>query len=90
MNESAPTMIQAPSVLIRNARILLPDGSFTQGDILTRNGTIAEVAPSIASPVESGDRQIDAQGLTVLPGVIDPQSSLSGARVGIQRRSVHG
>lgn len=58
-------------LLIRNATILLPNGEFLIGDVLVRSRTIAEVAPEIAAP--SGIRVIDATGLTLLPGVIDPQ-----------------
>lgn len=58
------------SLLIRRARILLPDGEFLVGDVLISDGKIVRVAPEIA---ESADREIDARGLTLLPGVIDPQ-----------------
>lgn len=58
-------------LLIRNATILLPNGEFLIGDVLVRDRTIAQVAPEIAAP--SGIRVIDATGLTLLPGVIDPQ-----------------
>lgn len=58
------------SLLIRRARILLPDGEFLVGDVQICDGKIVRVAPEIAA---SGDREIDAKGLTLLPGVIDPQ-----------------
>jgi dihydroorotase len=58
------------SLLIRHARVLLPDGEFLVGDVLIRDRSIVRVAPEIA---ESADREIDAIGLTLLPGVIDPQ-----------------
>ncbi|MCY7381399.1 MAG: dihydroorotase [Microcoleus sp. CAN_BIN18] len=58
------------SLLIRRARVLLPDGEFLVGDVLISDGKIVRVAPEIA---ESADREIDARGLTLLPGVIDPQ-----------------
>ncbi|WP_013324121.1 dihydroorotase [Gloeothece verrucosa] len=58
-------------LLIRQARILLPSGEFFKGDVLVRNGKIVEVA----SEIINGDSLtiIDATGLTLLPGVIDPQ-----------------
>ncbi|MBE9198284.1 MULTISPECIES: dihydroorotase [unclassified Nodularia (in: cyanobacteria)] len=59
------------SLLIRHASIILPDGELMVGDVLTRDRQIVEVAPEI-SP-DTTTRQIDAQGLTLLPGVIDPQ-----------------
>ena len=58
------------SLLIRGARVLLPNGEFLVGDVEIREGKILRVAPSIAA---NGDREIMAKGLTLLPGVIDPQ-----------------
>ena len=58
------------SLLIRGARVLLPNGEFLVGDVEIRESKILRVAPSIAT---SGDREIMAKGLTLLPGVIDPQ-----------------
>jgi dihydroorotase len=62
----------APHLLIRHARILLPSGEFLMGDVEIDHQTIVQVAPSIAAPSQDY-REIDAQGLTLLPGVIDPQ-----------------
>ncbi|MDB9376121.1 dihydroorotase [Nodularia sphaerocarpa] len=59
------------SLLIRGASIILPNGELMVGDVLTRDRQIVEVAPKI-SP-DTTTREIDAQGLTLLPGVIDPQ-----------------
>jgi dihydroorotase len=59
------------SLLIRQAQILLPDGEFLLGDVLTQGGKILQVAPEI--PYTDGSTSIDATGLTLLPGVIDPQ-----------------
>ncbi|CAA9419788.1 Dihydroorotase [uncultured Microcoleus sp.] len=58
------------SLLIRSARVLLPNGEFLVGDVEIRESKILRVAPSI---VAEGDREIMAKGLTLLPGVIDPQ-----------------
>jgi dihydroorotase len=63
-------MPTTPSLLIRGARVLLPNGEFLVGDVEICEGKILRVAPSIAAV---GDREIDAIGLTLLPGVIDPQ-----------------
>ncbi len=57
-------------LLIRHARILLPDGEFLLGDILIEQGKIVQIAPEITVPDAA---IIDATGLTLLPGVIDPQ-----------------
>ncbi|UKO99172.1 dihydroorotase [Nostoc sp. UHCC 0870] len=59
------------SILIRNARIVLPNGEFMVGDVLTRDRQIVEVAPKIATTTPA--IELDAQNLTLLPGVIDPQ-----------------
>ncbi|YAF93746.1 MAG: dihydroorotase [Nodularia sp. CChRGM 3473] len=64
-------MSSPQSLLIRRARIILPDGEFMVGDVLTRDRQIIEVAPDISPPTST--TEIDAQGLTLLPGVIDPQ-----------------
>jgi len=72
-------MVANSSLLIRNARILLPDGDFIHGDVQIQEGTIVQVINAhnadTQPPVSANDavREIDAQGLTLLPGVIDPQ-----------------
>jgi len=63
-------MPTTPSLLIRGARVLLPNGEFLVGDVEICEGKILRVAPSIAAV---GDREIMAKGLTLLLGVIDPQ-----------------
>ncbi len=59
------------SLLIRHARILLADGTWLTGDVLVRDERIVEIAARIATTEVS--RDIDATGLVLLPGVIDPQ-----------------
>ncbi|MBN3922004.1 dihydroorotase [Nostoc sp. NMS4] len=64
-------MSSAKMLLIRQARIILPDGELMVGDVLTRDRQIIEVAPEISqTPLAT---EVDAEGLTLLPGVIDPQ-----------------
>lgn len=65
-------------LLIRQARILQPDGEFLQGDVLIQEGKIRQIGPDIPGLAENPDPDdnlevIDAVGLTLLPGVIDPQ-----------------
>lgn len=60
------------SLLISRARILLPNGEFIVGDVQIQGGEIIQVAPEISSS-EAPEKIIDAEGLTLLPGVIDPQ-----------------
>ncbi|MEH1871622.1 dihydroorotase [Nostoc sp.] len=59
------------NLLIRRARIILPNGELMIGDVLTRDRQIVEVAPEISQTALA--TEIDAEGLTLLPGVIDPQ-----------------
>lgn len=61
--------MSASNLLIRQASILI-DGAFQIGDVLVRNGKIAQIANEIAI---DDTEAIDASGLTLLPGVIDPQ-----------------
>lgn len=57
-------------ILIKQAHICLPTEEILLGDVLLREGKIAEIGDNLTS--ESA-KIIDAQGLTLLPGVIDPQ-----------------
>jgi dihydroorotase len=57
-------------LLIQNARILLPDGSFHQGDVSLWQGRIDQIGAHLET---EGSSVVDATGLTLLPGVIDPQ-----------------
>ncbi|MCW5317281.1 dihydroorotase [Nostoc sp. KVJ3] len=59
------------NLLIRRARIVLPNGELMIGDVLTRDRQIVEVAPEISQTAVV--TEVDAEGLTLLPGVIDPQ-----------------
>ncbi len=57
-------------MLIHSASILLPNGDFFLGDVLLQGDKIVE----INSQINSDDSTIiDATGLTLLPGVFDPQ-----------------
>jgi dihydroorotase len=58
------------SLLIRNATVLHPNGEFQVADVRLEGDKIVEVAPQITAVA---DRTIEATGLTLLPGVIDPQ-----------------
>ncbi len=65
-------------LLIRQARILQPEGEFLRGDVLIHGGKIRQIAPDIQVLADNPDTPedlevIDASGLTLLPGVIDPQ-----------------
>jgi dihydroorotase len=59
------------SLLIQNARILLPDGEFLWGDVRTQAGKIIQVGTGLS--LDEASTVLDATGLTLLPGAIDPQ-----------------
>lgn len=58
------------TLLIRNARVLLPDGQFQSADVWIEGGLINQIGPNID---RVADTVIEANNLTLLPGVIDPQ-----------------
>lgn len=59
-------------LLIKQAEILLPNGELFQGDVLCGNGKIIQIEPQITT-MPDNTQVVDAKGLTLLPGVIDPQ-----------------
>lgn len=65
--------MSTPQLFIRRAQTLLPNGEFLLGDVQISGGEIVQVAPEISTTAGSADREVDAEGLTLLPGVIDPQ-----------------
>src|SRR5207248_8401064 len=58
-------------MLIRGGRVVTASGE-RDADVLVRDGTIAEVRPGLAASQDV----IDATGLLVLPGVVDPHTHL--------------
>ncbi len=58
-------------LFIRNATILLPTGTLQLGNLCIRQGKIAHIAPDLTNPDDYPE--VDATGLTLLPGAIDPQ-----------------
>src|SRR5262245_25520705 len=71
---------QQPSdLVIRNGLIVTATGR-TEGDIRVQGGTVAEIGKGLAAP--AGAREIDAKGMLILPGGIDPHVHL-GLRPGI-------
>jgi len=63
------------SIIIRQPTVVLPNGELAIRDVWTRGGKIVEISPEISSPspTEETSLEIDGKGLTLLPGVIDPQ-----------------
>ena len=60
--------------LIRNGTIVIANGVH-DADLRIRKERIVEIGPSL--PIRSGDSVIDARGLLVLPGGIDPHVHLT-------------
>ncbi len=60
----------AATLLIRNARVLLPNGHFESADVWVEGGVIQDIGPNLE---RAADTVIEANQLTLLPGVIDPQ-----------------
>src|SRR5438046_9538619 len=58
-------------MLIRGGRVVTASGE-RDADVLVRDGTIAEVRPGLTASQDV----IDATGLLVLPGVVDPHTHL--------------
>ena len=65
---SSSTPVSVP-LLIRRAHILMPDGEFLTGDVLMAGGKIDRIEPEIAIASDGEVKEIDAAGLTLLPGV---------------------
>jgi dihydroorotase len=58
-------------LIIQNAQVLLPSGEIERREVAIADGKITAVGTGLE--VAASTRTIDAQGLTLLPGVIDPQ-----------------
>ena len=66
---------QPAELIIRGGTIVTAEDT-TQGDIRVRDGVIVEIGTGLAAT--GGAREIDAEGLLVLPGGIDPHVHLGG------------
>ena len=62
------------SVLIKNAVILTATHGRVTGDVLVRNGKIAQIGPNLSA---AGVQTIDAGGRFLTPGVIDSHSHMA-------------
>lgn len=72
---SAPASAQ--DLLIHGGTVVTSEGSFA-ADILVRDGVIVELGRALTAP--TGVRSIDASGLLVMPGGVDPHVHLGGRR----------
>src|ERR1044072_788299 len=67
---AVPSRVDAQNLVISNARIIVGNGSVIEaGTVVVRDGRIVSVGA--ATPAPAGARQIDARGLTLMPGLID-------------------
>ena len=67
--------LPSETLLIKGATIYTGDGGrIENGDLLIRDGKIAEVGPGLALP--AGASEIDASGKWLTPGIIDTHSHL--------------
>jgi imidazolonepropionase-like amidohydrolase len=65
------------NLVITNARIIDGTGAvIPRGSVVVRNGRIASASSGTAN--EPGARQIDARGMTVMPGFIDDHRHVIG------------
>ena len=60
------------NMLIQNATMVLPNTTVV-GDLLIENGQITSIRPGGGITVENEIHTVDATGLHLLPGIIDPQ-----------------
>jgi dihydropyrimidinase len=68
---------QPAELIIRNGLVVTAVGR-TEGDLRIRNGTIAEIGRNLTAA--AGAREIDARGMLVLPGGVDPHVHLTPTR----------
>jgi imidazolonepropionase-like amidohydrolase len=65
-----PCLAGSQDLVISNARIIVGNGTvIDSGTLVVRSGRIASVGAGTAAP--AGVRQIDARGMTLMPGFID-------------------
>ncbi len=70
-----PSGRRTGDLIIRDGLIATADGVYT-GDIRIRGETIAEIGEQLRREADDGD-EIDAQGMLVLPGGVDPHVHLT-------------
>jgi dihydroorotase len=62
LDQRTDSIMANNTLIIRQAQVCMPDGQLRLGDVLVRDRI--EI---------TADQELDGRGLTLLPGVIDPQ-----------------
>lgn len=62
---------ESSTILLRSARLVLPDRLADQASLLIQNGRLARIFDSSIDSLPASDAVIDLDGLTVFPGFID-------------------
>ena len=68
---------QTAELIVRNGVVVTASGR-TEADVRIRNGSVAEIGRNLTAP--AGARVIEAKGMLVLPGGIDPHMHLTPVR----------
>lgn len=68
-SDRTPKLRTGGNVLIKGATVLTVSNGSQKADILVQQGKIARIAPGLSAP--SGTAVVDADGLFVMPGIID-------------------
>ena len=69
--------LAAQEILISGGTVVTSEGRYA-ADVRVRDGTIVEIGTTLAAG--PGAREIDASGLLVMPGGVDPHVHLGGSR----------
>ena len=73
---SALGQAEKGSILIKNGTVLtITKGNQASTDVLIKDGKITQIGKGLAAP--EGAKVIDAAGLYVMPGIIDPHSHIA-------------
>ena len=78
MTDASISTISAPPMIIQGAQVLLPSGELAQREVAIADGKITAVG--IGLEVSASTQTIDAEGLTLLPGIIAPHVTLCATK----------